>query len=234
MEEVNRRYRYLHLATHGFFESPARLAALQAAVRNQERDLSAQQRGQRDDLLAFLPLLKSGLVLSGANRASGTEALLSAEDVLALDLRSCELVVLSACETSLGNLTQGDGVLGLQRTFHAGGARTLVASLWSVNDAATSVLMEEFYRNLWHKDKPLSKLEALRQAQLTVLKHPEKVQERRQELVKRGLDKELLRGFKKEAVLLPEGGKIEPGQQRSSPSCWAAFLLSGDTGRSQP
>ena len=88
----------------------------------------------------------------------------------ALDLRGCELVVLSACETGLGEAEDGQGVLGLQRAFQAAGARAVVASLWKVDDAATGVLMERFYTNLW--DKKLPKLEALRQAQLAVLNDP--------------------------------------------------------------
>src|SRR5262249_21288527 len=160
--------------------------------------------------------------------------LLTAEDVANLDLHGCELVVLSACETGLGDVTiSGEGVLGLQRAFHAAGARSLAASLWSVNDAATSVLMEEFYARLLDPDKPLGKLEALRQAQLFVLKHPEKVVERRQELEKAleqaGLPKEGLRGPKGKAALeLPDGGKIVPGESRSPVAWWAGFVLSGD------
>jgi hypothetical protein len=183
-----RHYRYLHLATHGFFESPERLAAMMAGLRDPNKGLSIDQLGQRADSLAFLPFLKSGLALAGANKGSQKEGqdsgLLTAEGVANLDLKGTELVVLSACETGLGELSSGEGVLGLQRAFHAAGARSLACSLWSVNDAATSVLMEEFYTRLLDKDKPLSKLEALRQAQLFVLKHPEKVIERRKELEK--------------------------------------------------
>jgi tetratricopeptide (TPR) repeat protein len=234
MAEVNKRYRYLHLATHGFFESPDRIARLRAGLRLSEAGLAANQGTPQDDILAFLPLLRSGLALAGANKGSGDEALLTAEDLSGLDLRGADLVVLSACETSLGNLTQGDGVLGLQRGFHAGGARSVVASLWSVHDAATSVLMEEFYNNLWREDKPLGKLEALRQAQLTVLRHPERVIERsrelRAEMAKRGWAEDDLRGPKgKKAVELPDGGTIKPGQpRRSPPAWWAAFVLSGE------
>jgi CHAT domain-containing protein len=108
-----------------------------------------------------------------------------------------------------------------------------VASLWSVNDAATSVLMEEFYANLWHKKLP--KLEALRQAQLSVLRHPERVEQRarelRQELAKRGVPEAEWgeRGPAKEAVTRPEP-RAAPGQpRRSPPRLWAAFVLSGDT-----
>jgi len=229
LAEINQRYRYLHLATHGFFDSPARIAAMMAGLRASEVGLSPAQRSQRDDILGYLPLLKAGLVLAGANRGEG---LLTAEDLSALDLRGCELVVLSACETSLGNLTQGDGVLGLQRGFHAGGARTLVTSLWSVHDAATSVLMEEFYTNLWRRDKPLGKLEALRLAQLFVLRNPGRVLERTKELqaqlAKRGLSADGLRGPKGDAVEILDEGKTEPGKRRSPAAWWAAFVLSGD------
>jgi len=106
MAEVNKRYRYLHLATHGFFDSPDRIAAFALACvppRPACRPTSVQQQ---DDILAFLPLLRSGLALAGANKGSGDEALLTAEDLAGLDLRGTDLVVLSACETSLGNLTQ--------------------------------------------------------------------------------------------------------------------------------
>jgi CHAT domain-containing protein len=141
---------------------------------------------------------------------------------------------LSACDTGLGKVAAGEGVLGLQRAFQGAEVRTLVTSLWSVNDAATSVLMEEFYNNLWRKKLP--KLESLRQAQLTVLRHPELVEKQRDELrgllAKRGVaDTELAqRGLGKEAVALPNGGRIEPGTPRHShPVYWAAFVLSGDT-----
>ena len=231
MAEVNKRYRYLHLATHGFFDSPDRIARLCAGLRATESGLVPKQGP--DDILAFLPLLKSGLALAGANKGSGDESLLTAEDLAGLDLRGCDLVVLSACETGLGTVTQGDGVLGLQRGFHASGARSVVASLWNVNDAATSVLMEEFYKNLWRKEKPLGKLEALRQAQLFVLNNPKRVEERRQELrgelVKRGQQADSLRGPKGDAVTLVNVAKTEPGQRRSPVSSWAAFVLSGET-----
>src|SRR5262245_39086304 len=126
------------------------------------------------------PLLLSGLVLAGAN-ADPDRGLLRAEEVADLDLRGCELAVLSACETALGKVADTEGVQGLQWAFQAAGARSLVVSLWKVHDAATSVLMEEFYTNLWHKK--LSRLEALRQAQLTVLRNPALVQQRQKELL---------------------------------------------------
>src|SRR5439155_3692898 len=102
---------------------------------------------------------------AGANRAPD-RGILTAEEVAGLDLRGTELVVLSACDTGLGKEAGGEGVLGLQRAFQGAGARALAASLWKVDDAATSVLMEEFYANLWRKKLP--RLEALRQAQRAV------------------------------------------------------------------
>ena len=85
-----------------------------------------------------------------------------------LDLRGVELVVLSACDTGRGWVAGGEGVFGLQRAFQVAGARSVVATLWSVNDASSQALMSQFYRNLWEKKLP--KAEALRQAQLWMLK----------------------------------------------------------------
>jgi CHAT domain-containing protein len=157
---------------------------------------------------------------------------LTAEEIADLDLRGVELAVLSACESGLGKLAGGEGVLGLQRAFQAAEARTLVTSLWKVDDAATSVLMEEFYHNLWQKKLP--KLEALRQAQLTVLCDPERVQKRSEELglllAQRGLPAEAIgqRGLG-ESGERPDSGPIAPAaRRRSSPAWWAAFVLSGD------
>jgi CHAT domain-containing protein len=152
-----------------------------------------------------LTLLRSGVVLAGAARPPAADAagqedgILTAEEVTTFDLRGTELVALSACDTGLGEIEQGQGVLGLQRAFQAAGARALVTSLWKVDDAATSVLMTEFYKNLWQEQLP--KLEALRQAQLTGLRHPERVRQ-------------------------PGGADRQPPQ--SHPALWAAFVLSGD------
>jgi CHAT domain-containing protein len=122
------------------------------------------------------------------------------------------------------------GVLGLQRAFHAAGAKTLVSSLWSVSDAATLVLMEEFYARLRGKEKT-SRLEALRQAQLVVLRNPDHVQKRAEVLLadarKRGVPVETMRGVGRKALLLPEDSNS--GTARRSPEAWwAAFILSGE------
>jgi CHAT domain-containing protein/Tfp pilus assembly protein PilF len=223
------RWRVVHLATHGFFESPARIAALRAAVRRDEPFAPLAPVGKDDEDLAFAltPMLRSGVVLAGGGRAPDAapvdlspnaptrdDGILTAEEVQALDLRGCELVVLSACETGLGQLEYGQGILGLQRAFQAAGARAVVASLWKVDDAATGVLMERFYTNLWTKKLP--RLEALRQAQLDVLNDPGWVKR------KRGLAP---------IPETPPGGGAPPSDRpatRSDPALWAAFVLGGD------
>ena len=80
--------------------------------------------------------------------------LMTAEEVSGLDLKGCELAVLSACETGLGRAAGGEGVLGLQRSFHRAGCRTVVASLWRVDDGATLELMRHFYADLWTDKLP--------------------------------------------------------------------------------
>jgi CHAT domain-containing protein/tetratricopeptide (TPR) repeat protein len=170
--------RYLHLATHGYFAPPGRRSAL--APDDDRTALPAFEGMGRRDASGWYPGLLSGLAWAGAARppsdaASGSvdvgAGLMTAEEVSAIDLRGCELVVLSACETGLGRTAGGEGVLGLQRAFHQAGARTVVASLWKVDDEATRVLMTRFYANLW--EKRLTPLESLRQAQLSILDDPD-------------------------------------------------------------
>src|SRR4029079_7751533 len=101
--------------------------------------------------------LLSGIVLAGANRppeAGKDDGILTALEVAELDLRGTELVVLSACETGLGRVVGGEGLLGLQRAFQVAGARSVIASLWAVDDQATRNLMERFYQNLWVERMP--------------------------------------------------------------------------------
>jgi CHAT domain-containing protein len=227
----------VHLGTHGFFESPARVAALRAAMRREQPPPFGPIPGVSYDDTAgfpFMPFLHSGVVLAGGGRApdparsdassaapAGEDGILTAEEVRSLDLRLTRMVVLSACETGLGPGRYGQGLLGLARAFQVAGARAVVASLWKVDDAATAVLMEHFYTNLWVKRMP--KLEALRQAQLAVLNNPGLVAARRAELAKRGIHEN--------PGKLPKGGTTassDGSAGRSDPSVWAAFVLSGD------
>jgi CHAT domain-containing protein len=119
----------LHLATHGFFHAD-----------------------EEDEAL----LLRAGLVLAGANTASAGETppaeaqdgVLTADDVAQLDLLGTHVVVLSACETGLGRVQAGEGVLGLRRAFVLAGADTIVMSLWKVPDYESLELMDAFYDRL--------------------------------------------------------------------------------------
>jgi len=144
---------YLHFATHGFFASAACRSALSAGAEG----------------VGHNPLLLSGLALAGANQPTPiNDAILTAEEVATLDLRNTSQVVLSACETGLGEVHSGEGVLGLQRAFAYSGVPTVVMSLWSVPDKETVELMDRFYAGILRR-KPLLAPTALRVAQLALL-----------------------------------------------------------------
>src|SRR5262249_12288305 len=118
----------------------------------------------------------SGLVLAGANRtgkdAAPDRGILTAEGIVGLRLEDLELAVLSACESGLGTVDErGEGIFGLQRAFHVAGCRHVIASLWPVEGDATAALMGLFYRNLWVKGQ--APLQALREAQLYLHRHPQ-------------------------------------------------------------
>jgi hypothetical protein len=87
-------------------------------------------------------------IVGGAGAASGDDGLVTALELASMDLWGTQLVVLSACESGRGALVSGEGVYGLRRAVLAAGAETLVASLWSVDDATTAALMDHFYREL--------------------------------------------------------------------------------------
>ena len=105
----------------------------------------------------------NGVAVDGSNNG-----ILSAEEAKSLDLKNTELVVLSACETGLGDNLIGEGVMGLQRAFMVAGAKSVIMSLWEVDDDSTQKLMTSFYTN-WIKNK-MTKEEALYQAKLEMKK----------------------------------------------------------------
>ena len=158
------RYRFAHLATHGYFQ-PEGLPSMWGSASLREPDRGNPSVGEAERIVTgLLPGLLSGLVLSGANlppEAGSENGLLTAEEVGTLPL-ACELVVLSACDTGLGRPEAGEGMLGLRRSFRRAGVRTVISSLWAVEDEATSRLMMSFYENLWLKK--MGKLQALRTA----------------------------------------------------------------------
>lgn len=134
----------LHIATHGFF--------LQESQSSGDKVFGIDVNQANEN-----PLLRSGLMLADADQTMGEAALgtevntsnngiLTAYEVITLDLKNTDLVVLSACETGLGEIKSGEGVYGLQRAFQVAGAETVIMSLWKVSDEATKQLMTTFYK----------------------------------------------------------------------------------------
>ena len=153
--------RLLHIATHGFYYTP------------EEIDSMSYDFIQIDKYVATAEdksLSRSGLLMSGANHILEGEnipdnvedGVLTAKEISGVDLQGLDLVVLSACQTGLGDISQGEGVFGLQRGFKKAGANSILMSLWEVNDEATQILMTQFYKNLV---SGRSKRQSLRSAQ---------------------------------------------------------------------
>ncbi|MEL6105279.1 MAG: CHAT domain-containing tetratricopeptide repeat protein [Planctomycetota bacterium] len=210
----------LHLVTHGFFLDPSINSIGQA----DSNSLSTEKSMDGPDPFfdKWRPGLLSGLVLAGANSSSGDpenldDGILRAAEIEAWSLPNVDLVVLSACETGLGPVAGGEGLTGLQRAFHVAGARSVIASLWKVDDRATQELMRRFYTNLWIKKQ--SKIDALRNAQLWMLRHPG-------ELAKLGVEETETRGAVRDRRKRVVAAQEEPA--RTSPFFWASFQLSGD------
>ncbi|MBN2071668.1 MAG: CHAT domain-containing protein [Candidatus Krumholzibacteriota bacterium] len=133
--------RVIHLATHGYFLK-------HESLRGEHGENSRSEAA----VIGENPLLQSGLFLAGAKlrkedgKNTGAEdGILTAYEVSTLDLRGVELVVLSACETGLGEVKEGEGVYGLRRAFQMAGAGTVISSLWPVSDQATAEIMSNLY-----------------------------------------------------------------------------------------
>jgi CHAT domain-containing protein/tetratricopeptide (TPR) repeat protein len=135
----------LHVATHGFF------LADQDTPPTDPLRVVQEQMGSLSALRGEAPLLRSGLVLAGANQPAADpkdDGHLTAAEILKINLKGTELVVLSACSTGQGEVRTGEGVYGLQRALTVAGARSTLLSLWKVDDAATAEFMVRFYRRL--------------------------------------------------------------------------------------
>ena len=157
----------LHVATHGFF-----LAAddsLRKRLLKLQRGSELQVPPPGDN-----PLLRAGLAFAGINSNApflgdidtSNDGVLTALEVLSLNLSGTRLVVLSACETGLGEIHEGEGVYGLRRSFQEAGVAEVISSLWEVSDAGTQALMTSFYDRLL-AGQPAR--EALRDAQLELI-----------------------------------------------------------------
>jgi CHAT domain-containing protein/F0F1-type ATP synthase beta subunit len=158
----------LHIATHGFFFQDVPEVAppdFSGTILSGTRNATPNVRPTEN------PLLRSGLALAGANpRQSGSEdGILTALEAAGLNLSGTKLLVLSACKTGLGDVTNGEGVYGLRRAFAIAGAESQLMSLWAVNDYKTNKLMVDYYQRLKNN---VGRSEALRQTQLEMLQNP--------------------------------------------------------------
>lgn len=152
----------LHLATHGYFleTCPA-------------KGVAKSGEGQIARVLTENPLLRSGLALAGANRRAESlpdvdDGILTAEEIGALDLSGVEWAVLSGCDTGRGEIRTGEGVLGLRRAFQVAGVRTLILSLWGVEDESSRMWMRTLYRNRF--EKRMTTVDAVHEASLEGLR----------------------------------------------------------------
>ncbi len=156
----------LHIATHGFFlkEAEAKPDQTRGLGLSGADAAAISNRASSDN-----PLLRSGLVLAGANerRSDNDDGIMTALEVAGLDLWGTKLVVLSACNTGVGEVKRGEGVYGLRRALVLAGAETQVISLWPVPDKGTRDLMVAYYRALQRGE---GRSDALRHVQLRMLR----------------------------------------------------------------
>jgi CHAT domain-containing protein len=195
----------LHVATHGFFLPDQVKADAGDAGGLEVRGVGlTRQKAEGEN-----PLLRSGIALAGANRrqgGAGEDRVLTALEAAGLDLWGTKLVVLSACETGVGEVKNGEGVYGLRRALVLAGSESQVMSLWQVSDEATRDLMVGYYKRLQAGE---GRTEALRNVQLAMIK-----------------------SGATEGASGPTRGMQSAGAlkatDRSHPFYWAAFIQSGD------
>ena len=153
----------IHVATHGFYYTETQAA--RGGLEDSSFMLDGESQAPKEDKA----LTRSGLLFAGAQNAFDgkdipidvEDGILTAKDISRMDLRGTDLVVISACQSGLGEVT-GDGVFGLQRGFKKAGVQSIVMSLWEVSDEATKIMMTRFYENL---SKGKSKYVSFRDAQ---------------------------------------------------------------------
>jgi CHAT domain-containing protein/Tfp pilus assembly protein PilF len=191
----------LHVATHGFF-LPDQPQDTGTAVRGVGLGVKTTRGTRREN-----PFIRSGLALAGANRRNGKDGedgILTAMEASGLDLWGTKLVVLSACETGLGEVKNGEGVYGLRRALVLAGSESQVISLWQVSDEATRDLMVAFYKRLQAGEGRTAALSAV---QLEMLRSNDQTQ-----------------AGNGRGLTVPSGSK----KDRSHPFFWASFIQSGD------
>lgn len=169
--QMERPPEILHVATHGFFLKPDE--KLKKRLLKAQRGTEVHVPPPGDN-----PMLRAGLAFAGINTnaqflgdiETSNDGVLTALEVLDLNLSGTKLVVLSACETGLGEIHEGEGVYGLRRSFQEAGVAEVVSSLWEVSDAGTQALMTDFYQKLLNG---VPAREALRETQLAMIDDPQ-------------------------------------------------------------
>ncbi len=153
MVEALPKHRFVHICTHGYF---------------------ADDGQDQFDAYSVAARLDSALVMAGANAAADDDAsaLLTAHDLRRLDLSGVDVVTLSACESGLAHVAQGQGLVGLTAALEEAGVGAVVSASWEVSALSTDLLMQEFYRRLLVDPQNLRPADALREAQLTLLRDP--------------------------------------------------------------
>ena len=171
LAEITESPEILHLATHGFFLEAD--DTLRKRLLKMQRSSEIQVPPPGDN-----PLLRAGLAFAGINSNAQflgdidtvNDGVLTALEVLGLNLSGTKLVVLSACETGLGEIHEGEGVYGLRRSFQEAGVAEVISSLWEVSDGGTQALMTDFYDRLLDGNPAR---EALRDTQIAMIDSPE-------------------------------------------------------------
>jgi CHAT domain-containing protein/tetratricopeptide (TPR) repeat protein len=158
--------RVLHVATHGFFLEGNCESAVQRRLDDGKRDEGLPATAEN-------PLLLSGLAFAGANRRSSakpdeTDGILTAEEIAGINLEGVDWAVLSACDTGVGEIKVGEGVFGLRRAFQVAGVKTVIMSLWPVEDETTRQWMGTLYREHFLNGKDTG--ESVRAASLQILR----------------------------------------------------------------
>lgn len=193
--------RFAHLSTHGFLFNSLELEELRAAVGVE----SATTDEALSDREPFTGRWKPGIALGNGNRgmlvhpSKPDDGVLWADEITEIDLSNAELVTLSACQTAVGKLVPGEGMLGAQRAIYVAGAQSSLTALWAVEALSTRELMKQFYINLWQAKQPKAK--ALQQAMIFMMHQHEW----------------------RDAT-----ASKSPRPGRTPPALWSGFVLHGD------
>jgi len=214
--------KWMLIATHGFFMSPTK-AEIDSRKSTGERTVFDDRRfGGRIDY----SMSRAGLLFAGASAALKGEqisdqvddGILTALEISQLDLRSTDLVVLSACQTAMGDITS-DGVAGLQRGLKKAGVQTIVMSLWKVSDNATAILMKRFYENL-ASERFATKRDAFNDAVMYLRNYEDKVFVEYDDFSAKAVYDPIIKSYVYPKKRISEYHKIY-----SDPYYWAAFIM---------